>query len=64
MIMGFISKLILKWRLELGVEYFSLRKFFKNLIGRQHISYIFANYLALLVNFFSGVLIARELGAQ
>lgn len=55
---------ILKWYPELGLKYFSFRKFIKNHISCKDIAYIFANYLALLVNFFSGVLIARELGAQ
>lgn len=55
---------ILKLLSDLGLKYFSFRKFLKNHISCKDIAYIIANYLALLVNFFSGVLIARELGAQ
>ena len=55
---------IMKWYLELGLKYFYFIKFLQNNISCKDIAYIFANYLALLVNFFSGVLIARELGAQ
>lgn len=54
---------ICKWYHRLGLKNLSLRNF-SNLISRKHVAYIFANYLALLLNFFSGILIARELGAQ
>jgi len=63
-LMVYPSMVTLKWRLEPGLKHLFFIRFIKNRISRKHVFYILANYLALLVNFFSGVLIARELGAQ
>lgn len=54
----------LKWRLKPGLKHLLIIRFIRNHVSHKHVFYILANYLALLVNFFSGVLIARELGAQ